>query len=302
MATSNISFNPVVTTNAAGSFSVQSSGFIAGTAYPDPSSRNWLNGGILSASETLPMWGGVGITELIPTPGSTTLPERSMGTIVGRATNQTAATTGQLTGFSVFDQAHAMVNNPQSPVPLAGSGMSVNFYRFGSNARIAVPCSSALVSIENGVITQQVSWDFANQILVPYTPGYSANTITNAVWASTSGGQITFTVSRNPTTEVFAGDYITVGSVVNTGGSSTTAFNGVWYVVSTSSTTIVVSAPAASTLGTYASGGSVAAVSGGALACKVLDIDIGNSMVPVYNSTTGYATWNRSGNCALIMI
>lgn len=299
---SSLAFNPVVTTNASGSFNVSSSGFIAGTAYADPSSRNWLSGGVLNASETLPMWGGVGVTELVPTPGSNTLPTNSLGTVVGRASNLTANTTGQMTGFSVFDQAHAMVQTPQSPVPMASPGMSVNFYRFGSNARIAVPCSPALVNAEGGVITYKCSWDFVNQLLVPYTPGYAANTITGAVWASTGGGQITFTVSTDQTTTLFAGDEINVSGVVNTGGASTSAFNGAWYVLSVTSTTIVVSAPASATLGTYASGGTVNAAVGGALPVKVLDVDIGNSMVPVYNSTTGFCTWNRSGNAAVILI
>lgn len=297
-----MAFNPIVTTTAAGSFNVSSSGLVAGTAFADPSARNWLSGGTLYASAALPMWGGVGITELVPTPGSTTRPNSALGTIVDRATNVTANTTGQLTGFSVFDQAHNMVQSPQSPVPMATPGMSVNFYRLGSNARIVVPCSDALASFENGVITGKVSWDFVNQLLVPYTPGYSDNAASNAVWASTSGGQITFTVGTDPRTLVFAGDYITTSTFVNTGGASTGAFNGTWEVVSTTSTTIVVSAPASASIGTYASGGQVNAAVGGALDVKILDVDIGNSMVPVYSSTTGFLTWNRSGNAAVILI
>lgn len=298
-----LAFDPVVTTTAAGSFNISSSGFIAGTAYADPASRYYLSGGVLAATETLPMWGGVGVSELVPSPGSLTLPERSMGTLVSRATNYTNGyTAGALTGFSVFAQANGMINTPQSPVPLASPGMSVNFYRFGSNAPIAVPCSAALASLENSIIGSRVSWDFVNQLLVPYTPGYAADTITGAVWASTSGGQITFTVASDISADLSAGDIITVTGVVNTGGSSTSAFNGEWVVVSATSTTIVVTAPASASIGTYASGGTVAAANGGAIPVRILDMDIGNSMVPVYNSTTGFCSWNRSGNCAVVLI
>ncbi|MDE2102507.1 MAG: hypothetical protein KGL39_34995 [Patescibacteria group bacterium] len=299
---STIAFNPAITTTAAGTFNVSSSGFIAGTAYPDPASRNYLSGGVLASTETLPMWGGVGVSENMVTPGSLTLPERALGSSIIRATTLTAAAAGQLVGFSVFDQAHAWINTPQSPVPQTGSGGLVNYYRLGSLARIALPISTALSSLEGGVVTAQVSWEFVNQMIVPYTDGYSAATITGAVWASTSGGQTTYTVGTDLTTHLHAGDNINVTGVVNTGGASTSAYNGVWYVVSVSSTTIVVSAPAAASLGTYASGGSVNAVTGGVLPVKILDVDFGNSMVPVYNSSTGFVTWNRSGNAALCLI
>jgi len=303
--TSSISFNPMATTNAAGSFAISLEGYIAGTTFDDPSARNWLAGGVLAASETLPMWGGVGISESMSTAGAGTA-LNSLGNSITRASS-----VATLTGFSVFNQNHAAINTPQSPVPAAVSGGLVNFARLGSHTRLAVPCSPSLVSLQGGLVSQQVSWDFVNQILVPYTPGYSANTITNAVWASTSGGQITFTVSTNPTTLVFAGDNIAVTGVVNTGGASTTAFNGTWVVVSTSATTIVVTAPASATLGTYASGGSVTAAAGGsitqpdttgALSIEVLDVNVGGSMVPVYNAATGFITWNRAGSAAVILI
>ena len=60
-----ISINPSLTTNAAGSFNVQSLGFIQGLARDDPAVRNELAGGYLDAAETVPMWGGVAIEELI---------------------------------------------------------------------------------------------------------------------------------------------------------------------------------------------------------------------------------------------
>ena len=166
----NVSFNPMATTNAAGSFNVSSSGYIQGTALNDPSVRNYLAGGQLAASETLPMWGGVGISENLPALSAESgyNPNHTLGGQVGRATSLTQTAAGGLSGFSVFDQNHSAITTPQSPVPLVGSGMTFNFYRLGSGARIVVAADPALVSLDGGPIGQQVSWDFANQLLVPY--------------------------------------------------------------------------------------------------------------------------------------
>ena len=301
--TANIPFNAFVTTNATGSFNITSSGLIVGTVYNDPAVRYALMGGVLATTETLPMPGGVGINTAIQNDAFNTTLNGNLGPIITRAANLTAYNAAALTGFSVFDQAHAMVNSPQSPVPLAASGGQVNYYELGSRARLAVQVSPALASLVGGTTVPQVSWDFVNQWLVPYTPGYSANTVTGAVFATTNGGQITFTVSTNPTTLVFPGDNIIVTGIV-TSPTSPNGFNGTWYVTATTSTTIVVAAPSlTSTLaGTYSSAGSVNAAVGGALPVIVKSIDLGNSMVPVYSSATGFWTWNRSGNAAVIEI
>jgi hypothetical protein len=296
---STVAINPIMTTNAAGSFSVDTVGLIQGMMYDDPAVRYALAGGVLDALETLPMWGGVGISEYVP--GASGKPNGVLGGPVRRATNLTAAAALTLTGFSVFNQDHSMISSPQSPVPLAAANMGVNFFRLGSGARIAVACDPALVSLDGGVITQQVSWDFTSQLLVPYTPAYNATTITGAVWASTSGGRTTFTVGTDLTADLSAGSNIDVSGVVSTGGTGV-GFNGRFVVVSVTSTTIVVTQVAASSPGTYSSGGTVAA-GGGLLPIKgVLEIDVGNSLTVSYDPTTGFATWNRSGSCAVILI
>lgn len=203
-----ITFNPGVTTNAQDTFATGWDGYIQGVAMPDPSIRNQLAGGVLASGQTLPMWGGVGISEMVPAS-----PQSANGTLGGaikRATALSGAT--GLTGFSVFDQNHSAINTPQSEVPLVAIGMGLMFYRLGSGARISVKCDPALVSLLNGVINAQVSWDFTNQMLIPYdsTPG--------------------------------------------------------------------------------------------ALPVSVLDIQVGNSMTVTYNSGTGFATWDRAGTAALILI
>jgi hypothetical protein len=302
-------FNPLATTNAAGTFAVTSSGYIQGVFQDDPALRYQMAGGTLGPNETLPMWGGVLISETTSPVASTgTYPERSLGGYVTRATSYPtslytpSATAGIATGFSVFNQANAMLNWPQNPVPVALNGGQVNLIRFGCGLRLPVAASAALIDLAGNAIVQQVSWDLTAQQLVPYTPGYSQTNITNAVWANTNGGQTTFTTASDLTADLSAGDFITVAAVVNTGGTSTSAFNGEWQIVSVTTDTIVVSQPAASSPGTYASGGHVVAVTGGALPVKVIDVQSSGCMVVTYNATTGNCTWNRSGAAVLIQV
>lgn len=293
-----LSINPVLTTTAAGTFNTTSSGYIQGTALNDPAIRNELAGGI--SNSTSPMFGGMLISETTtPLGTATNLPERALGGYITPATTLTAAAAGTATGFSVFDQAHAMITTPQSPVPTSQQGMAVNFYRFGSGARIAVACAPSLVSLEGNVITQQVSWDYVDQLLVPYTPAYANVTITGATWASTSGGRTTFTVGTDLSAVVAAGSIIDVSGVVNTGGTSTSAFNGQFVVVSADSTHVVVTQAATVSPGTYASGGTIAA-GGGALPVKVLDMAIGTGMTVTISG--GNYTWNYGGSLAVLLI
>lgn len=164
MATPAISFNPVISTNFPGTFFVSSDGYVQGTFMDDPAVRYALSGGVLASTETLPMFGGVGIKELVPAPVSSSSPADELGTIVGRATAQT-----NLTGFSVFNQSSNWVQTPQSRVPTAATGMTVNFFRFGSGARIVVAANSTFAAtLEGGSILAQVSWDYTNQVLVTY--------------------------------------------------------------------------------------------------------------------------------------
>ena len=295
-----INLQPAITTNASGLFSVTENGLIQGTAYDQPAIRYQLDGGIVDPSLTAPMYGGMGVYNNVPlsTAGSTTASE-TLGGYTGPATSITANAAKTLVGFSVFDQGYNGIITPQSPVPLYTPGQTINFYPTGSGARIAVQCLASLVSLDGGIITPQVSWDYVGQQLVPYAAPYAANTITGATWASTGGGQITYTVSTDQTAAISAGDLINVTGVVST-GATTNGYNGAWVVVSITSTTIVVTGPAA-TPGTYASGGTVVA-GGGALPVRVLKVQIGGCKTVVYNAATGFATWNNNGNCAVIQI
>lgn len=287
-----ISFNPVLTTVASDSFNVQSNGFIQGQAMDDPSTRFRLAAGVLADTETLPMWGGVGVYNDIPG----VAPSPTLGGLLGRANTLTAAQSKSLTGFSVFDQDHSMVNTPQSPVPLAGSRMSVNYYRLGSLARIAVKCDPALAGLEDHIITSQVSWDFVNQLLVPYI---GTLTISSGTYNNTTG-EVVLTMSAPITFD--AGDAIVVSSLTGTGAFA--SLDGTFTALAgTTGSTVKYNAGAGLGASTI-TGGSLTLGSGASslLPVKILDFNIGNSMTVDYDVTTGFATWDRSGNCALIQI
>ena len=290
---SGININPMATTNAAGSFNISSVGLIQGTAYDDPAARFQLAGGILNASEILPMWGGVGIFENVPGPSNGTNPDQTLGSQVGRATALTGSKL--LAGFSVFNQAHAMLNTPQSPVPTALVNMSVNFYRFGSLARVAVACDPILASLEGGATAAQVSWDFVNQLLVPYE---GTLTISSGTYNNTTG--VVTLVMSAPVT-FGPGDSIIVSGLSGTGAFAGLA--GTFTALTASGTSVTYNAGAGVGASTI-TGGSLTLGSGSdvALPVKVLQLEIGNSMTVSYNASTQVATWNRNGSCAVILL
>ena len=289
-----INSNPYLTTNAPNTFNVQSEGYIQGTALNDPAIRNALAGGYLDSAETLPMWGGVGVSEYLG--GLAGQPIHNLGNKIGRASTITVGAAGQLTGFSVFDQNHAAIITPQSEVPLSVSGMQVNFYRIGSGARIPVAIDPALVSLEGGIVTAGVSWDFALQRLIPGLPAYGANVFT-ALTRANVGGNFVATAT---TTSAHG---VTVGSDFTTIGNTPAAYNGTWKAIAgTTGSTLVWSLGTAVDPGADTVLGSLVAGGGLLVGVEVLDINIGNSMTVKYDPVTGFATWNRGGSCAVILI
>lgn len=162
----NITFNPQLTTAPASSFLSNTQGYIQGSVLDDPTSRMYLNAGIIASTVTGAVWGGMGITESVPAPGSETT-----GGVLTIATAYT-----DLTGFTVFNQASNMIITPGNSVQQADAGMSISYFRFGSNARIAVQCDATLAAaLDAGTIIQQVAWDFTNQKLIAYTSGTALN-------------------------------------------------------------------------------------------------------------------------------
>ena len=292
MTTPNFTINPYVqTVGNAGLFASQSNGLRQGTAYPDPSTRFRLRTGVLDSTETLPMWGGVGIYENVP--GVAGGPNANLGVTVGRATALTGAKA--LAGFSVFDQAYGMVTSPQSPVPLIGSYGQVVNYPLGSLARLAVACDPALVDLIGAAIAPQVSWDFVNQLLVPYL---GTLTISSGTYNNTTG-LVTLTMSAPVTFS--AGDAIVISALTGTGAYA--SLNGTFTALSASGTTVTYNAGAGLGASTI-TGGSLTLGSGAssALPVKVLEVQASNCETVSYDPTTGFATWNYNGACAVIQI
>ena len=243
--------NPYVTTVSNGTFNTQSKGLTQGDVYPDPSTRYARRGGVLASSETLPMWGGVGVYALIPGNSSNppSVPVRALGATLGRATALTGSK--PLLGFSVFEGAYNMVNNPQSPVPLIGSYGSVMYYALGSRARIIVQCSPNLINYQGEPLNQPVSWDFTNQQLEPYVSTTIASgtyttaaTISSGTYNSTTGA---VSLTMNASHGLTAGDAFVLSGLTGTG--SFASLNGTWVATAgTTGSTLNFTAPTGLTL------------------------------------------------------
>lgn len=287
-----LTFNPFTTTNQQGSFSVQSDGYIQGMTMSDPSIRNELSGGIYSANQTLPMFGGVAIQELI-----------SASAVLGPNISYSTAVTN-ITGFSVFDQASAWVNTPQSPVPTASAGQTVSFYRLGSGMRIPLAIDPSLISLSGGLITQQVSWDFNNQRITPFQSSTGTISVTSMT-PVTVGTTCTIAIVTGSASNVGAvGDAINISGAVNGGTGGNGLVNGDFIVTAfTDSSHFSIQVPV-SGAGVIASitGTILLNQGGGVLPVTILDIQVGNSMIVNYNAITGTVTWNKQGACALVKV
>jgi hypothetical protein len=88
-------------------------------------------------------------------------------------------------------------------------------------------------------------------------PSFPAVAISNAVWANTAGGQITFTVPSDLRAVLSAGQDVYASGSSSTGGLGY-GFNGTFEVVSVGPNTVVVSYVLPSSPGTYSSGGMLA--------------------------------------------
>lgn len=229
-----IAVNPYLTTNSPGTFNIQSTGYIQGCTMDSPSVRNQLAGGVLALSDTLPMWGGVAISENVP--GVAGAPQPQLGRIITRATSSALLNgsnrglQGQLSGFSVFDQNYSAIAGVGSQVPLIGSYGAVNYYRLGSGARIPVKCSPSLVTVEGLITTIPLAWDWVNQQLEPLTSATissgtypAAATISSGTYTSGNGA---VALTTNAAHGLVAGDTFSISGMTGTG--SFASLNGTW--------------------------------------------------------------------------
>lgn len=152
-----ISLNPMATTNALGLFNTNSNGFTQGDAQDDPAVKFSLAGGTLTTAAIIPLWGGVPIVEGISS--------GVLGNEVLQAEDDVPPT-----GVCVFNQAFAGITTPSSNVPLYSPGMSVNFYRFGSGARIPLALDPVSVTLEGELINTTVYYDYTNNWVTANIP------------------------------------------------------------------------------------------------------------------------------------
>lgn len=163
-----ISFNPSLTLNGQNTFRVQTQGLFQGAYMDDPVARMWLLAGLVDSTVTQPMWGGMAITENVNTNASNTYQYATNNLTI-------AANNGAITGFTTFNQAHNMIIVPGNRVPIAVANQNIAFFRLGSNIRLPVKISSALLTaLEGNPVNQQVSWDFTNHQLTTYSSGAGA--------------------------------------------------------------------------------------------------------------------------------
>ncbi|HIB0509442.1 TPA: hypothetical protein ACWSZD_001682 [Escherichia coli] len=284
----NLSLNPMATTNAAGSFGVQSDGFIQGVALDDPANRFNLASGTVATTETKPLWGGLPVAELLP--GVNSSPRGS--------TIRRAVSLAELEGFTVFNQAHNGLTTPQSPVPLYASGMSVSFYRLGSNMRVPLKASAQVVALgtAGASVKTPLAWDFVN------------NQVTTAAAAAFAGADIdttAVTYSNGVATATTASAHgLTAGQYVKIRGVEPAAYNGTVVVLTVPSTTTFTYAPASAPGGSATTQGTIGAVAQAdiTLPVKVISIESGNSKTVSYDSATGFITWNNTDSCALVLL
>ena len=154
----------MATTNAKGLFSTNSNGFTQGDAQDDPAVKFALAGGVLSTDATSPVWGGIPVQEFVPSNNSNVL-----GSTLLQAT-----TSAIPQAIVVFNQGFGGITTPSSTAPLYSPGMSVNYYRFGSGARIPLALDPASVTLEGDLISTTVYFNYTTNLLTVTQPSGQA--------------------------------------------------------------------------------------------------------------------------------
>jgi hypothetical protein len=116
----------------------------------------------------------------------------------------------ELEGFTVFNQAHNGLTTPQSPVPLYASGMSVSYYRLGSNMRVPLKASSQVVALgtSGASVKTPLAWDFVNnQITTAAAAGFAGSDIATTAMTYANGVATATTASAHGLT---AGQYVKI--------------------------------------------------------------------------------------------
>jgi hypothetical protein len=265
-------------------------GLVQGSVMPDPAVRFRLRGGVMAASETLPLWGGCAIYANVP--GGAGNPSVQLGQVVGRAAS--VAGTKPIAGFAVNEQAYNGVTNPASQAPQWTAGESINFYPLRSLARITVGCDPTLLGSQGGV-QPALTWDFVNQLLIPFT---GAETVASGTY-NTATGAATVTLSAAP--GFAAGDEFTLSGLTGTGAYA--SLNGTYLATSVVGNVVSFTAPAALGAATITGGSlTTGATQIPATNIQLLDVQASNCMTIAYNAATGFTNYAYTGACAVIQL
>jgi len=290
-----ISLNPMAVSNAYGFFSTDTDGFIQGEYQFDPVARQYIAGGYLASTVVQPVWGGMAISENIPITG---VAQAIGGSIV------LASSVANLTGFTVSTQMSNAIIVPGA-APSVAAPQSVQFARLGSGVRLAVKCDPSLISLDGGLINQQVSWDFNNQQLVPYSAGTPTVAVTSMTPTFASGVYTIAVVAAAATTVGAVGDAVNISGATNSGTGGNSIVNGNFVVTAfTDNQHFSIQVTAASgAIGTITTTSAVINQGVGALPVKILAVQNGNSKVINYTpGASPSVTWNNSGVAALILL
>lgn len=158
MSTAAVTINPMTSTNIQTAFSLQTDGFVVGTFLPDPAVRFQMEGGVVAATQSTPLWGGLPLKLTVPANQLSNKFSSGLGPAIVIADSLV-----DINAWAVFDQAANGLIAPGSNAPQYGAGMTMNFFRGGSNARIVLPVlASDVASIISGAPTQSLYWDPVN--------------------------------------------------------------------------------------------------------------------------------------------
>jgi hypothetical protein len=276
-----INVNPILTQNFPGTFSTISQGYTQGIIVDDPVNIYRIAGGTLKSDVAVPIYAGMAISEYIPTNDDV------RGSNIGLAASSSVL---NITGFTVGNKSHNAIITNSGNVPILSAGASVQYCRFGSGIRLALACDPALASLDGGLVTQQVSWDFTNQQIVPYQLAEAQIAITSITWSSGVAS-----VVASAATTIVAGSWFTISGAVPAG------YNGDFKALAAADTTHFTFALAANP-GSETTPGVILAGGGAVPFKQVLKVAPGNSRVAVYDAVANTVNYNNSGCCALVIL
>jgi hypothetical protein len=155
------------TTNAAGLFGVETNGLVQGEFQPSPVSRYTIASAYVASTVTVPIYGGMLITEYISATDSVT-GDSGGGTLVPAAT--AAAGTGFIVSNAMYNAV--IVSGPAGvgAAPFVGPNNTAQIARLGSGVVLAVAINPAAVAgFQGGAVNQQISFDPVAQWLTTYS-------------------------------------------------------------------------------------------------------------------------------------